>query len=331
MSNNFENLLHISLESIIQTIVNNKPVLIIFIISEVIVASFLLFISNNKKNIYHSEQVELTPKIKVPKPVGQGQYGTGWWLNKKYYEKVFACNEIDRNDDYQDVSFSSGGIITNFERKGGKDRVYYIKDNIHTLLVGSSGSGKSRSIIIPTITMLGLAGENIFISDVKGELYLYTAEKLKQLGYNVIALDYINFLKSNWYNYLDIIINAVEEDNIPLAESLVSDMVNILVEKNDKTEPIWTNGEMSVIKTALMAVILENKGNRELQTLPNAYYFVAEMFKYNKDGKMPIDSYMENKDANDPIKKFYAVARNCTKQNKRELCCCSTFYITIIY
>lgn len=313
MSNNFDSLLHISLESIIQTIVNNKSVLIIFIISEVIVAFFLLFISNNKKNIYHSEQAQLTPRIKVPKPVGQGQYGTGWWLNKKDYEKVFACNEIDRNECYNGVSFSSGGIITNFERKGNKDRVYYIKDNIHTLLVGSSGSGKSRSIIIPTITMLGLAGENIFISDVKGELYLYTAEKLKELGYNVIALDYINFLKSNWYNYLDIIINAVEDDNIPLAESLVSDMVNIFVQKNDKTEPIWTNGEMSVIKTALMAVILENKGNRALQTLPNAYYFVAEMFKINKDGKMPIDSYMANKDANDPIKKFYAVARNCTK------------------
>ena len=284
-----------------------------FIIIELIVASFLLLFTNNKKNIYHSEQVELTPKIKVPMPVGQGQYGTGWWLNKKDYEMVFACNEIDRNKSYNDISFSSGGIIANFERKGNKDRVYYIKDNIHTLLVGSSGSGKSRSIIIPTITMLGLAGENIFISDVKGELYLYTAEKLKQLGYNVIALDYINFLKSNWYNYLDIIINAVEDDNIPLAESLVSDMVNILVQKNDKTEPIWTNGEMSVIKTALMAVILENKENRTLQTLPNAYYFVAEMFKYNKDGKMPIDSYMANKDANDPIKKFYAVARNCTK------------------
>ena len=162
MSNNFDNLLHISLESIIQTIVNNKPVLIIFIISEVIVAFFLLLVSNNKKNIYHSEQVKITPKIKVPAPVGQGQYGTGWWLNKNDYEKVFACNEID-NQDYNKVSFSSGGIITNFERRGNKDRIYYIKDNIHTVLVGSSGSGKSRSIIIPTITMLGLAGENIFI------------------------------------------------------------------------------------------------------------------------------------------------------------------------
>lgn len=148
----------------------------------------------------------------------------------------------------------------------------------------------------------------MLISDVKGELYLYTAEKLKELGYDVIAIDYINFLKSNKYNYLDIIINAVEDDNIPLAESLVSDMVNILVEKNDKTEPIWKNGEMSVIKTAIMAVVLENKGKREYQTLANTYYFVAEMFKPDKFGKMPIDEYMDSKEANDPIKKFFAVA-----------------------
>ena len=122
-------------------------------------------------------------------------------------------------------------------------------------------------------------------------------------------------MKSNWYNYLDIIINAVEDDNIPLAESLVDDLVNIIVEKNEKTEPIWKNGEMSVIKTALMAVILENKGKRENQTLANAYYFVAEMFKPDVNGKMPIDSYMSEKEANSPIKKFFAVARNSTYKN----------------
>ena len=286
--------------------------LLMFIVIELMVASFLLFFTNNKKNIYYSEQVELTPKIKVPKPVGQGQYGTGWWLNKNDYNKVFNCNIVDRTKEYNKISFESGGVITNIETEGNIDKVYYIDDNVHTLLVGSSGSGKSRSVIIPTITNLGLAGENMFISDVKGELYLYTAEKLKELGYDVIAIDYINFLKSNRYNYLDIIINAVEDNNIPLAESLVSDMVNVLVENNEKTEPIWKNGEQSVIKTALMAVILENRGKREYQTLSNAYYFVAEMFKQDRFGKMPIDEYMNTKEANDPIKKFYAVARNST-------------------
>ena len=110
------------------------------------------------------------------------------------------------------VVFDSGGIIINFERNGDTEKIYYIDENLHTLLIGSSGSGKSRSILIPTITMLGLASENMLISDVKGELYLYTAPKLKELGYNVIALDFINFLKSNHYNYLDLVINAVEDE-----------------------------------------------------------------------------------------------------------------------
>lgn len=128
-----------------------------FLLLETMVASFLLFFSNHKKNIYYSEQVELTPKVKVPKPVGQGQYGTGWWLDKKDFDKVFKCNIIDRTKPYNEVSFDSGGIITNFESDGNKDKVYFIDKNIHTLLVGSTGSGKSRSVIIPTITNLGLA------------------------------------------------------------------------------------------------------------------------------------------------------------------------------
>lgn len=321
LTQNTDNMLMINISSIVKTITSNKKVLQMFLIIETIVISLLLFVTRKTKNIYYSEQVELTPKIKVPKPIGQGQYGTGWWLNKKDYNKVFSCNVIDRTKEYNQVCLKSAGIVTHFEREGNLDKVYYINDNLHTLLVGSTGSGKSRSVIIPTITMLGLAGENMCISDVKGELYLYTAENLKKLGYDVIAIDYINFLKSNKYNYLDIIINAVEQDNIPLAESLINDLVNILVEKNEKTEPIWKNGEMSVIKTAIMAVVLENKGKREYQTLPNAYYFVAEMFK-ERNGKMPIDEYMANKEANDPIKKFFAIARYSTTENKSKFCCC---------
>jgi len=315
LSKNFNDLMQINIKSIIEIITTNKTVAIIFTIVEIIIVSFLLLFSNKRKNIYHSDKVKLTDKIEVPKPIGEGQHGTSWWLDKKDYDKVFKCNIIDTNKKYNKIAFNSAGVIVNYEKQNNIEKIYYIDDNIHLLIVGSSGSGKSRSIIIPTITMLGLAGENLFISDVKGELYLYTAEKLKELGYDVIAIDYINFLKSNWYNYLDIIINAVEDENIPLAESLINDIVNILVESNDKTEPIWKNGEMSVIKTALMAVILENKGKREYQTLANAYYFVAEMFKPDKNGKMPIDEYMEEKEANDPIKKFFAVARYCTIKN----------------
>lgn len=112
------------------------------------------------------------------------------------------------------------------------------------------------------------------------------------------------------------VINAVEDNNIPLAEALINDIVNVLVERNDKTEPIWVNGEMSVIKTAIMAVVLENKGKRQYQTLTNAYYFVAEMFKADEDGEMLIDKYMKNKNADDPIRKFFAIASTAPSKTR---------------
>lgn len=315
LNNKFTELLKIDINSIIGTMINNPKVFVVFIALEIIMISFLILFVSKRKNIYHSQKIKLTDKIEIPKPVGEGQYGTSWWLDKKEYDNLFNYNIINRNNKYNKNCFNSGGVIVNFERDNNIEKISYIGNNQHILLVGSSGSGKTRSVIIPTITMLGLAGENMFISDVKGELYLYTAEKLKELGYNVIAIDYINFLKSNCYNFLDIVINAIEDDNISLAESLINDIATILVEKNEKTEPIWKNGEQSVIKTAIMAVVLENKGKREYQTLANAYYFVAEMFKADDEGVMIIDKYMKEKEANDPIKKFYAVARTCTFKN----------------
>lgn len=120
-------------------------------------ASFLLLFSNKTKNIYHSDLIKLTDKIEVPKPVGEGQHGTSWWLDKKDYNKIFKYNIIDANKKYNKSVFSSGGVVVNFEKENSLEKIYYIDDNLHLLLVGSSGSGKSRSVIIPTITMLGLA------------------------------------------------------------------------------------------------------------------------------------------------------------------------------
>ena len=132
--------------SIINTLLTEKKVLAIFCVLELIVVSFLILFTNGTKNIYHSKKVKLTDKLEIPTPVGDGQHGTSWWLLKKDYEKVFNS-----------ICLDSAGIITNFERTNDIEKIHYIDDNLHTLLIGSSGSGKSRSILIPSITMLGLA------------------------------------------------------------------------------------------------------------------------------------------------------------------------------
>lgn len=106
------------------------------------VITFLLLFRNKTKNIYHSEKVKLTDKIEVPVPAGDGQYGTAWWLQKKDYDKIFKYNIIDRNKNYNESCFTSAGVITNFEKNNDLEKFYYIDENLHTLLIGSSGSRK---------------------------------------------------------------------------------------------------------------------------------------------------------------------------------------------
>lgn len=162
LSNNMESLLNIDAISIINTLITEKRVLAVFCILELMVVSFLLLFSNKTKNIYHSDKVKLTDKLEIPTPIGDGQHGTSWWLQKNEYDTIFKCNTINRNREYKESCFDSAGIITNFERKNEIEKIHFIDENLHVLLIGNSGSGKSRSILIPSITMLGLARRESF-------------------------------------------------------------------------------------------------------------------------------------------------------------------------
>ena len=55
------------------------------------------------------------------------------------------------------------------------------------------------------------AGESIFCSDPKAELFHYTSEFLKKLGYEVLVLDFKNPAKSMRYNLLQPVIDAINE------------------------------------------------------------------------------------------------------------------------
>lgn len=83
LSKDFESLLKIDAISIINTLITDKRVLLIFCILEVIVVSFLLLFTNGTKNIYHSKKIKLTDKIEVPMPVGDGQHRYSMVVTKK--------------------------------------------------------------------------------------------------------------------------------------------------------------------------------------------------------------------------------------------------------
>ena len=57
LSKDFESMLNLNLQDIIKTLFADKRILLIFIILETIVITFLLLFTNKTKNIYHSNKI----------------------------------------------------------------------------------------------------------------------------------------------------------------------------------------------------------------------------------------------------------------------------------
>lgn len=225
------------------------------------------------------------------------------WKQKKWVRIVFDIEEANK-----DPYFKEGGIVIGLEKGKNEERLYTITDDVHALCVGATRSGKSRTMVLQSICTLGLANENMVLSDPKGELHQYTYPFLKRIGYEVIAVDFRNPLKSNQYNFLQPIINAVDKGDIPGAIDATWDITSSLVGES-KGERIWTDGEASIIAAAIMAVVFDNKTgyNKQYQNMTNVYYFISQMCK--TVGKtMPIEEYMKDIDDNHPAKALIAIS-----------------------
>ena len=85
---------------------------------------------------------------------------------------------------------------------------YKTKLNNNVLVVGTSGAGKTRSIVIPNL--LQESGSYV-VSDPKGNLYKQYRSYLEKQGYIVKKLDFtepensahynfFSYIKTNWYN-----------------------------------------------------------------------------------------------------------------------------------
>lgn len=303
----FTRFIHTQLSHITYSeIVVNKQVLLLFFLIYFLIEIIIIAVFGiGSRNIYQSGTVNVTDKIKTPARVGQGQYGTARWLTKKEYQKYFKSNILTDKTE----QFKSGGVIVGYDKKREKEKMYYINDNIHTLVVGATRSGKTRSIVLQTIGNLALAGESMIISDPKSELFEYTSDYLKSLGYKVIAIDFKNPKKSDRYNYLQPVIDAVNRGDFRKAEEYAWDITQSLVgDEETKMEKIWKDGEMSVIAGAIMSVVFDNREHPEYQNLTNVFSFIAEMC-LTKAQTMPLNKYIENLSPDHPSSKIFSIAR----------------------
>lgn len=311
LTDGLNNLSFPKLSAVINSVITNERHLKVYILIQSLLFLLSFFITFVQKNsIYESDVGNVTDTIKTPIVVGQGQHGTARWLKEKEFEKVFNKNVLDASKKLEELRFKEGGLIVGYKKqKNGNEDIYYIGDNTHTLTVGATRSGKTRTIVLETIGNLGLAGESMIISDPKSEIFHYTSEFLEQLGYEVIVIDFKSPKKSNRYNYLQPVIDALKEGDLRKAEEYAWNITTSLVgEDNGKMERIWRDGEMSIIAGTIMAVVYENMEHPEFQNLTNVYTFISEMCR-TENGVMPMNDYIKKLKITNPASRVFNVAR----------------------
>lgn len=111
----------------------------------------------------------------------------------------------------------------------------------HTLVIGATGSGKTQTVILPTVKILAKKGESMIITDPKGEIYEKTSEMLKEKGYQILLLNFRDPQEGNAWNPLSLPYEMYKNGNQDKAIELLDDLaLNILYEENSgNADPFW--------------------------------------------------------------------------------------------
>jgi len=97
--------------------------------------------------------------------------------------------------------------------KKNKDMNVSFNSPCHSIIIGSTGSGKTTTFVSPMIQLLGAtaAGSSMIVTDPKGELFGLHSKFLKSRGYDVKVIDLRDTYSSYRWNPLDVIWDTYQD------------------------------------------------------------------------------------------------------------------------
>ena len=167
-------------------------------------------------------------------------------INGKDIEKVLPKDENIR---------AAGITLIN----NGKE-IYVDNGETHNLIIGSTGSGKTETIVKPMVRLLARNSESMIITDPKGEIYKQCAALLKEKGYNVILLNFREPEHGNCWNPLEMPYNYFHSGNKDKALELLDDVaMNILKDPNTKADPFWEDSAADYFSGLTLGLFMDAK------------------------------------------------------------------------
>ena len=141
------------------------------------------------------------------KTVGDGQHGTARFATNPEIKKAykFVTYSPDKWRKKTDLPVHQG-IIVGTKYIYGKLHAIVDTDDVHALMIGSAGVGKTANFLYPNLEYACASGMSFMTSDTKGDLFRnYGTIASRHYGYNVSVIDLRNPTRSNHFNMLHLV------------------------------------------------------------------------------------------------------------------------------
>lgn len=139
--------------------------------------------------------------------VGDGQHGTARWATKKEIQQTFAHVPFKVKDwrHGKDRPKEQGLVLGSIGKKNAVTALVD-HDDIHCLMIGASGVGKTAFFLYPNLEYACASGMSFLALDTKGDLARnYGTIAKKYYGYNVSVIDLRNPTRSDGNNLLTLV------------------------------------------------------------------------------------------------------------------------------
>lgn len=206
------------------------------------------------------------------------EYGSAKWGNARELNKRYA----DQN---------GKNVILTKRVSIGLDG-YKHRRNLNILVVGGSGSGKTRFFCKPGIMSVNCS---YLIVDPKGEMLRSTGYLLKEEGYDIKVFDLIHPRQSDGYNPFTYIRD--DPDVLKLMDNLVK---NTTPPKGASNDPFWEKAEIA-LDSALMLYLLYEAPMEE-QNFEMLMFMLecARVMEEDEQYQSPLDLLFQTLEERDP-------------------------------
>lgn len=207
------------------------------------------------------------------------EYGSAHWANAKQVTKLIS------NPDY----FENKLMTQNFRM--GLTRQYH-GYNLHSLVIGGSGSGKTRYYVMPNLMQ---CNSSYVVLDPKGDIVRNLGHLLEKEGYVIKVFDLINMDKSHGYNPFKYLQD--EKDVLKLINNLIK---NTTPKNSSTSDPFWDKAETTLLQAIMLYLYEEAPIEEQNFSMVIEMIAAAEVKEDDENYMSPLDELFERLEFKNP-------------------------------